>query len=77
MAARIGRPYELQVLSTNGEWKLQGSPNKPTDMVADVLTKPLPRDKHEKHSDAMGLHSACAKKTPWGAEKEEDFIIID
>ena len=40
------------------------------DMVADILTKPLPRDKHEKHS-------ACAKMTPGGAEKEEDFIMID
>ena len=47
------------------------------DMVADVLTKPLPRDKHEKHSGAMGLHFACAKKTSWGAEKEENFIMID
>ena len=47
------------------------------DMVADVPTKPLPRDKHETHSGAMGLHSACAKKTPGGAEKEEDFIMID
>ena len=47
------------------------------DMVADGLTKPLPRDKHEKHSGAMGLHSACAKKTPRGAEKEEHFIMID
>ena len=47
------------------------------DMVADVLNKPLPRDKHEKHTGAMGLHSACAKKTPGGAEKEEDFIMID
>ena len=47
------------------------------DMVANVLTKPLPRDKHEKHSGAMGLHSACAKKTYGGAEKDEDFIMID
>ena len=47
-------------------------------MVADILTKPLPRDKHEKHSGALGLHSACAKKTPGGAGKEEeDFIMID
>ena len=46
------------------------------DMVADILTKPLPRVKHEKHFGAMGL-SACAKKTPRGAEKEEDFIMID
>ena len=49
------------------------------DMVADILTRPLPRVKHQKHSGAMGLHSACAKKTPGGAEneKEEDFIMID
>ena len=30
MAARTGPPYKLQVLSTNGERKLQGSVNKPT-----------------------------------------------
>ena len=32
MAARTGRPYKLQVLSTNGERKLQGSANNPTAM---------------------------------------------
>ena len=58
-----------------GEVILQHLPT--ADIVADVLTKPLPRDKHEKHFGAMGLHSACAKKTPGGAEKEEDFIMID
>ena len=48
------------------------------DMVVDVLTKPLPRDKHEKHSGAMRLHSACMKKIPRGAKKdEEDFLMID
>ena len=26
-----------------------------TDMVADILTKPLARDKHEKHMEGMGL----------------------
>ena len=30
MVARTGRPYKLQVLSTNGERKLQGSANNPT-----------------------------------------------
>ena len=30
MAARTGQPYKLQVLSTNGEQKLQGSANNPT-----------------------------------------------
>ena len=30
MAARTGWPYKLQVLSTNGERKLQGSANNPT-----------------------------------------------
>ena len=30
MAARTGLPYKLQVLSTNGERKLQGSANNPT-----------------------------------------------
>ena len=44
------------------------------DMVADILTKPLPRDKHEKHSGTMGLHFACTKKTPRGVEKEEDLL---
>ena len=33
MAARTGRPYKLQVLSTNGERKLQGSANNPTKLV--------------------------------------------
>ena len=42
------------------------------DMVADILTKPLPRDKHEKHSGTMGLHLACTKKTPGSAEKEKE-----
>ena len=46
-------------------------------MVADILTRPLPRDKHEKHSGAMGLHPTSMKNTPRGAEKEEDFIMID
>ena len=30
MAARTRQPYKLQVLSTNGERKLQGNANKPT-----------------------------------------------
>ena len=60
---------------TVGEITLQYLPT--ADMVADVLTKPLPQDKHEKHSGAMGLHSACTKKTPGSAAKEEDFIMID
>ena len=32
------------------------------------MTKPLPREKHEKHSGAMGLHSASAKISPGGAD---------
>ena len=63
---------------TAGEITLRYLPT--ADMVADVLTKPLPQDKHEKLSGAMRLHSACAKKAPRGAEKEkeeEDFIMID
>ena len=53
-------------------------PSLPTaDMLADGPTMPLPQVKHEKHSGAMGLHSACAKNTPVGAEKEQDFIMID
>ena len=47
------------------------------DMLADVITKPLPQDEHETHSGAMGLHSPGAEKTPGGAEKEEDFVTID
>ena len=34
MTARTGWPYKLQVLSTNGERKLQGSANNPTDVVS-------------------------------------------
>ena len=58
-----------------GEITLQYLPM--ANIVANVLTKPLSRVKHERHSGAIGLHSACAKKTPRGAEKEEDFIMID
>ena len=47
------------------------------EMVADVLTKPLPQYLPEKHSGVIGLHSPCAKKTPKVMEKEEDFIMID
>ena len=41
MAAPTGRPYKLQVLSTNGERKLQGSANKPTE---DVTVPNLPEE---------------------------------
>ena len=57
-----------------GEITLQYLPT--ADMVADVFTKPLPRDQDEKHSGTMGLNSASAKKTPGGAD-EDDFIMID
>jgi hypothetical protein len=57
-----------------GETALQYLPT--ADMVADILTKPLPRQKHEKHSGAMGLHSASAKKT-FGDSGNEDFIMVD
>ena len=40
-----------------GEIVLQYLPT--ADMVADIMTKPRPREKHEKHSGAMGLHSTC------------------
>ena len=36
MAARTGRPYKLQVLSTNGERKLQGSANNPTEFIREL-----------------------------------------
>ena len=36
MAARTGWPYKLQVLSTNGERKLQGSVNNPTVFLLNV-----------------------------------------
>ena len=58
-----------------GEITLQYLPT--ADMVSNVFTMLPPRDKHEEHSGAMGLHSACAKKTPGGVEKAEDFIMID
>ena len=56
-----------------GEVSLQYLPT--ADRVADVLTKSLPRDKHEKHSSPLGKHSACAKKTSGGAEKEEKLSL--
>ena len=46
------------------------------DMVADIMTNPLPREKHRKHSGAMGLHSARAKITPVGAN-DEDSVMLD
>ena len=45
-------------------------------MVADIMTKPLPCEKHKKHFGAMGLHSASAKVTPGGADNE-DTIMLD
>ena len=41
MAARTGRPYKLQVLSTNGERKLQGSANNPTASPKLLLPGPI------------------------------------
>ena len=57
-----------------GEIVLQYLPT--ADMVADIMTKPLPRKKHEKHSGAMGLHSASTKITPGGAD-DEDSVMLD
>ena len=57
-----------------GEIVLQYLPT--ADMVADIMTKPLPREKHEKHSGAMGQHSASAKITPGGAD-DEDSVMLD
>ena len=57
-----------------GEIVLQYLPT--ADMVADIMTKPLPREKHEKHSGALGLHSASAKITPGGADGE-DSVMLD
>ena len=45
---------------TAGEITLQHQPT--ADIVADVFTKLLPRDKYEKHSGAMGLNSASISK---------------
>ena len=45
------------------------------DMVSDIMTKPLPREKHEKHSGTMGLHSASAKVTPGGADDEDGGML--
>ena len=46
------------------------------DMVADIMTQLLLREKHEKHCGVMGLHSASAKVTPRGAY-DEDAIMFD
>ena len=45
-------------------------------MAADIMPKPLPREKHEKHSGAMVLHSASTKVTPGGAD-DENTITLD
>ena len=57
-----------------GEIVLQYLPM--ADMVADIMTKPLPGEKHEKHFGAMGLHSASAKVTLGGAD-DKDAIMLD
>ena len=57
-----------------GEIVLQYLPT--ADMVANIMTKPLPRKEHEKHSGAMGLDSASAKLTPGGAD-DEDAVMLD
>ena len=46
------------------------------DMVADIMTKPLPHEKPKKHSGPMGLHSASAKITP-GGTGDEDSVMLD
>ena len=46
-----------------------------TDMVVNIMTKPLPCEKQEKHSGAMGLHSASANVTPGGAD-DEDAVML-
>ena len=45
-------------------------------MVADIMNKLLPLEKHEKQSGAMGLHSASAKVTPRGAD-DEAAVMLD
>ena len=57
-----------------GEIVLQYRPM--PDMVADFMSKPLPCEKHEKNSGAMGLHSASAKVTPVSAD-DEDAVMLD
>ena len=56
-----------------GEIVLQYLPT--ADMVADIMTKPLPRENHEKHSGAMGLNSASMKITPRDAD-DEDAVML-
>ena len=46
---------------TAGEIILDNLPR--ADMVADIMTKSLLRDKHEKHSLAMGLLPAATKSS--------------
>ena len=53
MAARTGRPYKLQVLSTNGERKLQGSANKPTGKDA------AEKNPEEDLGKSMKQHQTC------------------
>ena len=45
------------------------------DVVADIMTKPLPHEKDEKHFGAMELHSASVKVSPRGAD-DEDAIML-
>ena len=71
---RYIRYHFIQDTLAVGEIVLQYLPT--ADMVADIMTKPLPREKHKKHSGAMGQHSASAKVTPGGVD-DEDAIMLD
>ena len=57
-----------------GEIVVQDLPT--ADMVAEIMTKPLPSEKHKEHSGAMGLQSASAKITPEGVD-DEDAVTLD
>ena len=68
------RYHFLRDTPAAGEVVLQYQPV--ANMVVDIMTKPLPGEKQEKHSGARGLHSASAKVTPGGADVE-DAVMLD
>ena len=48
-------------------------------MVADIMTKPLPRDKHHEHAAAMGLQTITAARSRISAHgrRQDDPVLIN
>ena len=64
MASRTGQPYKPQVLSTNGERKLQGSADKPTLSIKDLAS--LHKTSHHHLSLHAQSHYALGLQRDYG-----------